>query len=424
MKTADAARRFEKSAEIRGTKMEKQKQIVIFTMGTRGDVQPYLYLAQALIKAGYAVTLGTHPCWEKLVTGAGVSFLPVGPDVDIEYEAAVIRGKTKNPMLSMLRTMQFVFKIIESSSDEVYEACKGKDLVIVSHSKIAAAEAQALGIPAVNVTLQTEMIPESKKPQRFFDKLVGALINPQMVKPYNKIRKRYGLPRIKTMDECMSGLNLIPISRYVTEPNPYWDEKNKLVGYWYSEEEPYQPDEKLRDFLSAGEKPVILALGAMSFESGQEKEKLDIFVHAFLKTGMRAIIQGFHKTLSDYQLPDTMLSVGSVPHSWLFEQGYCVIHHCGFGTAASSMLYGIASIPVPHVLDQFAFAKRLYDLKVGTAPIKAGELSEERLVNAINELKEHYGEIHNRVTELSRKMREENGLQTSVRLIEEVLANF
>lgn len=397
------------------------KNIVVFTMGTRGDVQPYVYLAQALIKKGHKVTIGTHPCWKKLVTSAMIEFTPIGPDIDIEYEAAMIRGRTKNPAFSMLKTMKFVFNIIENSSRDIYENCKNKDLVIVSHSQMGATEAEASGIETVNVTLQTEMIPEINKKKNLRDKVLGALINQQMVKPYNKIRKLYNLPKVKSMDEVMSPkLNLIPISRYVIEQNPYWHEKNKIVGYWYNNDDSYQPEEKLKAFLSAGDKPIILALGAMSFESKNEKEKLDIFVGAFEKTGMRAIIQGFNKTLPDYQLPETMIGVGSVPHSWLFEQGYCVIHHCGFGTSASSLLYGIPTISVPHVLDQFAIAEHLYKLKASVKPIKAGELSEEKLISAINELKANYSEMHDRVKDLAKKMQEENGLENAVGLIESV----
>ena len=68
------------------------KKIAMFTMGTRGDVQPYIFLSKALIRHGYDVTLGSHPCWRNLVEGAGVHFEPIGPDIDIEKEAAAIRG--------------------------------------------------------------------------------------------------------------------------------------------------------------------------------------------------------------------------------------------------------------------------------------------------------------------------------------------
>ena len=71
----------------------------------------------------------------------------------------------------MLKTMNFVLRIIQGATNEVYELCKGKDLIIVTHSMIGAVEAGVLEIPTVNVTLQTEMIGEKLKPQKFKDKM-------------------------------------------------------------------------------------------------------------------------------------------------------------------------------------------------------------------------------------------------------------
>ena len=246
--------------------------------------------------------------------------------------------------------MNFVFRIILESTHEIFEVCKGKDLIIVSHSQMGATEAEVLGIPTVNVTLQKEMIGEKLKPQSFKDKLIGGMIAKQVAKPYNKIRKIYNLKAVKSADEIMSKkLNLIPISKYVLERNPYWEEKNILTGYWYDEESEYIPNEQLVKFLAEGDKPAILALGAMSFEDESEKEKLDMFINAFKTTGCRAIIQGFQKTMKDYELPETMIACGSVPHSWLFKQGKFVIHHCGFGTSAATMIFGIPSLSLTHI---------------------------------------------------------------------------
>ena len=179
------------------------KKIAMFTMGTRGDVQPYIFLSKELMKNGYDVTLGSHPCWKKLIEEAGICFSPIGPDIDIEKEAAIIRGKVSNPALSMLKTMNFVFRIILESTHEIFEVCKGKDLIIVSHSQMGATEAEVLGIPTVNVTLQKEMIGEKLKPQSFKDKLIGGMIAKQVAKPYNKIRKIYNLKAVKSADEIM-----------------------------------------------------------------------------------------------------------------------------------------------------------------------------------------------------------------------------
>lgn len=395
------------------------KKIAMFTMGTRGDVQPYIFLSKELIKNGYDVTLGCHPCWQNLIEEAGIYFEPIGPDIDIEKEAAIIRGKISNPVLSMLKTMNFVFRIIQNSTHEIFEVCKGKDLIIVSHSQMGATEAEVLGIPTVNVTLQKEMIGEKLKSQTFKDKLIGGMIAKQVAKPYNKIRKVYGLKAVKSADEIMSEkLNLIPISKYVLERNPYWEEKNVLTGYWYDEEPEYVPDERLKNFLADGDKPVILALGAMSFEDESEKEKLDMFVNAFKRTGCRAVIQGFQKTMQNYELPETMIACGSVPHSWLFKQGKFVIHHCGFGTSAATMIYGIPSIPVPHVLDQMGFAMQLSDINVSTKPLKSKDLSEQSIIGAIEEMKNTYEEKKKNAEMISQKIQSENGVANAVRLIE------
>ena len=398
------------------------KKIAMFTMGTRGDVQPYIYLSKGLMRKGYDVVLGTHPCWRRLVEEAGIHFEPVGPDIDIEKETTIIRGQSKNAMMSLLKTMNFIMKIIEGSSEEVYEICKGKDLVIVTHSQMGAVEAGRLGIPKVNVTLQTEMIGEKLRKQKFGEKLIGGFIAKQAAKPTNKIRKLYGLKPVKSADEEMSDkLNLIPISKYVLDRNPYWEEKNVICGYWCDEEEEYIPDERLKSFVESGEKPVVLALGAMSFEAEADRNKLDMFVKAFEKTGSRAIIQGFQKTLKDYDLPDTMIAVGSVPHSWLFRNAKFVIHHCGFGTTAATMIYGVPSIPVPHVLDQLGFAMQLEKKNVATKHIKAKDLSEQTITEAIEEMNVNYADKKRNAELISEKIATENGVAEAVRLIESVM---
>ena len=398
------------------------KKIAMFTMGTRGDVQPYIYLSRALKAKGYDVTLGSHPCWRGLIEDAGVHFEPIGPDIDIEMEAAVIRGKSPNAVMSMIRTMNFIMKIIQGATREVYKLCEGRDLVIVTHSKIGAVEAGVLGIPVIDVTLQTEMIPEKLKEQKFTDKLLGGMIGHQIDKPYNRIRKEYGLNPMKNGDELRSDkLNLIPISKYVIERSPYWEDKNILTGYWFEDDGDFVPSDDLLRFLEAGEKPVIVALGAMSFEAQSEKAKLDMFVNALSKTGHRAIIQGFTKSLKGYTLPATMTACGSVPHSWLFRQGKFVIHHCGFGTAAASMIYGIPSLPLPHVLDQLGFAVQLEKAGVAVPHISAKDLTEDKLVLALGSMDRDYDALKARSLELSSLIAGEHGLGTAVCLIEEAM---
>ena len=74
------------------------------------------------------------------------------------------------------------------------------------------------------------MIGEKLRKQKFTEKLIGGFISKQAAKPTNKIRKIYGLKPVKSADEEMSDkLNLIPISKYVIDRNPYWEAKTSFA---------------------------------------------------------------------------------------------------------------------------------------------------------------------------------------------------
>lgn len=402
-------------------------KVLIPTMGTRGDVQPYIALAIKLNASGYEVTIATHPCWEGLIKSYNINFVPIGPDIDIEYETAKIRGSSKSWLLGLIKTMKFVFKIIEDSTFEIKKLCSSSALVVASHSNIGATEAEASGVPFISVTLQPDVIPkklEKKSEMKIFlDKLVGMFINPFMVGPYNKLRKVHGLDKINSFDKLLSPmLNIVPISPSVYTSYEFWEDKNKIVGYWLVDEEnEFHPSEELSNFLKSGSTPLIISLGAMGFEAEEEKSKLDILINSVNKVKMRAIIQGFNKTLANYKLDDNIIAVGNIPHTWLFKRGYCIIHHGGMSTTATAIYSGVPAIVIPHITDQFYWANRVCELNLGPKPIPSKDLSQDSLVNAINTVKNSYEQFSNSSKVLANKLQAENGLDKTVELISNVL---
>lgn len=67
-------------------------KIAILTMGTRGDVQPYAILGQALRERGHEVTLSTAKNFESLVNSYGIGFRPVEAD----FQALLASEEGKN----------------------------------------------------------------------------------------------------------------------------------------------------------------------------------------------------------------------------------------------------------------------------------------------------------------------------------------
>ena len=69
-------------------------RITILTIGSRGDVQPYVALGMGLQAAGYRVRLATHAGYETFVLAHGLEFFPIAGDPrgTLEGEAAAGRG--------------------------------------------------------------------------------------------------------------------------------------------------------------------------------------------------------------------------------------------------------------------------------------------------------------------------------------------
>jgi len=111
--------------------------IVIPTIGSRGDVQPFIALAQGLIRAGHSLTLASHPVMETLVASHNVPFAPIGPDIDLAREVATIRLRSRNPMIGLMRGMRFGMGMVERSHDDILALCRTADLVVVSAQSAA-----------------------------------------------------------------------------------------------------------------------------------------------------------------------------------------------------------------------------------------------------------------------------------------------
>lgn len=401
-------------------------QIVIPTIGTRGDVQPYLALAAGLRAAGHDVTVMTHPALRSLATGYGVPFAPLGPDVDLGQEAARIRGRSSNWLAGFMRVMQFSFAMLEQAHTDILAQCRGVDLVIVSHSGAGRMEADRLGLPTVSVTLMPQAIPRpnprASRLQRLMARAASAGMGLLMTRPVNQMRARVGLPPMGPEGITSTLLNLVPISPRVFAPDPLWEPRHQVTGYWFAEPMPgWVPPRALADFLAEGDPPVVVSLGAMAISGPDTLEAAQMTLAALARVGVRAVIQGWEEALEVLAIPPNVMRAGSVPHHWLFERAAAVVHHGGFGTTASGLRAGLPAVVVPHIIDQFIWGQRLHTLGVAPAPIPRNKLSVLKLAEALERV---CGDAAMRVraAELGIQIQAEQGVERAVWLIAATLA--
>lgn len=397
---------------------------IIPTIGTRGDVQPYIALALGLQASGHTVTLATHPYMRKLVESYGVTFAPIGPDIDIGQETAQMRANSPHWMVGFMRVMRFSFDMLEQAHADLLALCRGVDLVIVSHTAAGSIEADQLGLPTVSVTLMPQAIPvedpEATFLQRGVMKVAGAGMGLMMSRPLDQIRKRLDIPPMGPTGITSPTLNLLPISPHVEPPNPLWEARHRVTGYWFAPApQTWTPPVDLQAFLEAGDSPLVISLGAMALSGADALEAAKLTVEAVQQAGARAIVQGWHPVMPQIDLPPTLFHAGSIPHDWLLARASGIVHHGGFGTTAAGFRAGIPALVIPHIIDQFIWGQKVAELGVGPQPISRRKLTSAAMAEALRKMRS--AEVRERAAALGDALRSEpDGVEEAIRLIEGV----
>jgi sterol 3beta-glucosyltransferase len=401
-------------------------RIVIPTIGSRGDVQPFIALAQGLQRAGHTARVASHPVMKELVESHGVTFAPVGPDIDLGQEVAAIRLRSRNAAVGLMRGMRFSFDMIERSHEDILAQCRQADLVVVpAQSATGKNEADILEVPCLSVSFVPWGIPwdDPERPlyKRMIYGAIDGLIGLSTTRPLNRMRKRLGLPPVGPEGFTSTRLNLVPVSPAVYAPNPHWAPHHRMVGYWFAEEPAgWQPSEDLFTFLESGEPPILISLGAMSLGSGDALESARLFVDAVQQVGLRAIVQGWETGMKRLIPPPMIYAAGPLPHSWLLPRCTGVVHHGGFGTTSAGLRAGVPALIIPHLVDQFYWGQRVHELGAGPPPIRRAKLDVQGLAAALEELA-RAGEMHAAAAALGEQIRAEDGVFEAVRLIEDVM---
>lgn len=85
--------------------MADTHKILFITLGSRGDAQPYIAIANKLIKAGHQVGIATNKTFEDFVkeTGPAIHFFPMEGDPAAllqskEFEDAFYEGDKQRQM--------------------------------------------------------------------------------------------------------------------------------------------------------------------------------------------------------------------------------------------------------------------------------------------------------------------------------------
>ena len=387
-------------------------RVLIVTSGSTGDVAPYTGVGVRLRSSGHDVTLATHEPFRALVTGTGLPFIPIPGDMRAILPQARGQdgtGSGTDPR-ALVKLMSLARPLIQTMTDGIAGAVASvrPDVLLLSTlvAPLGYQLAEAYGIKAAG------LFPQPLYPTRAFGSVlvggrsfgalgnlafghfVDSLARTMYTRAIQSLRATLGLPpaRLRTLERAQ--VSLFPTFHGFSEavvPRPSdWPAQLRVTGYWWpTRPAGWQPPAALVDFLAAGPPPVHIGFGSMA--PGHGSRLAAIVLDAVRRTGTRAILQSGWSGLAA-GARDDVLSIGDVPHDWLFPRVAAVVHHAGAGTTAAALRAGVPAVPVPVLADQPFWARRLHHLGASPRPIPMPSLNGDRLAAALHDVRDnpHY----------------------------------
>ena len=412
--------------------------ITILTLGSRGDVQPFIALGMGLLQAGYKVKVASQATFESEIRTRGLEFalMSGNPKEGIESAEGQAMLRTKNPIDFVRRMGDLLEPIMETVLLDSWQACQGTDAIIGGGFPFWGFDiAQKLNIPFYYAYL-TPSYPTTNFPNpitpphleklgsiynRFSYTLTNQLFWQFFRKPVNQFRDNIlNLPPTNIWQNAFTKMEdakvnyLIGCSPSITSKPKDWSNRVHLTGYWFLDAPSgFIPPTDLVEFLKAGSAPVYIGFGSMAGEEAQNIA--EIALAALAKTQQRGIFLSGWGGIKRSDLPDTVFQIDNIPHSWLFPQMACIVHHGGAGTSAATFRAGVPSVIIPFFGDQPFWAYQAAKLGVSPPTIARKNLTVDCLARAIKNAVENQS-IQKQAAILGKKIRSENGIKEVVEI--------
>jgi sterol 3beta-glucosyltransferase len=418
---------------------EVPMKILITTIGTRGDIQPFIALSQGLQAAGHSAAICTAEGFRALIEARGVEYAYINNEMLALMQAqegqAVIEGGGST--VELLRKVRPILR--RGLEDEWQAAQQFQPDLLIYHPKSLGSYhiAEKLGIPLILSLPLPFYTPTRAFPHPLFaNARLGAWFNRfsyQLMKVANLLYA--GITndfRVKTLGLASKARFADLLVRANGEPVPIlyayspqvlpvpadFPPHVHVTGYWFLQTEPgWQPPADLLRFLAAGAAPVYIGFGSMG--GAQSAQRAAIILHALQLTGQRAVLASGWGGLQANDLPATVFMLDAVPHDWLFPHMAAVVHHGGAGTTAAGLRAGKPTVICPFIADQPFWGRIVHELGVGPQPIPQKQLTAERLAAAIDQAVHDTG-MRQRAADLGERIRAEDGVACAVERIEQI----
>jgi rhamnosyltransferase subunit B len=418
-----------------------KSRIVFTTIGSLGDLHPKIAIALELRKRGHEIAFATHQEYQAKIEALGFKFHRMRPDNTAldnpEEMARMMDLKTGSEYI----ITKWVCPVLRETYTDLMECATNADLIFAGEGVVVAGMvAEKLGIPWVSTAMApisffSVFDPPVLPVFPFLAKLRGfgsianrgiinfaKLFSKSWAEPVHQLRRELDLPPLTGNpfidDKFSPHLVIALFPSVLAKPQPDWPANTVLAGatFYDGSGGETQLEPQVKDFLDAGEPPIIFTLGSAAvmapgnFYSASIEAAKMLNRRAILLIGKNAVPEN---------ISDEILAVNYVPYSEIFSRGCAIVHQGGIGTTSQALRAGIPTLIMPYSHDQPDNAARVE--KLGTSRvITRANYTASKAVKELGKLLEN-PEYAEKSSEIGAIVRQENGLFAACNAIEKQL---
>ncbi len=357
--------------------------------GTRGDIQPYIVLARALMRRGIPAQIAASRRWQSFVVRTGVPYyeLPADP---VEL---LLQPQYQHALTMSLHGIQASVHYLRAMRPYVDALCRAlphlqqhsRALVVGVASQWVVQPMVVRSIPVIWGLLQP-LVPTHD----FASPMLNCALPRRMNRWSHKLVNRFmwlswqmhGLPAYGGLTRIATQPAFVACSRTIV---PAWSDMishHAVTGWLGQLNEPVQVQPSLDSFMAQKAPYVVAAFGTPAANETDDLYKK--VIAATQQLGVRLLLQ-VPTRFAGMSVPTGVYVIADdVDHRTVFARATTVIHHGGAGTTHACIDAGVPMIVVPRGIDQFYWAQRVYACGLTPLLLSRSRLTVNQLVIALN----------------------------------------
>lgn len=383
-------------------------KILLLSVGTRGDMEPFLAIGNLLQKKGEQVICAFPEQFRSLAEEATMKFASLGKkfiDLLESNDGKAALGGTGSGLRKMIAYIRLARHQTEINKELVarqYELIeKEKPDRIVYNGKVIYPIIWGLNNPGKTILISPVPFVHYVKGHThvafnsnygpFLNKLTYSLANFGLVTTVMMTQRWLKLTEKITRKEVKKALLSNKVTYTISPslfPRPaYWNENRKVLGYHTLDQAMNrEPGKELTDFLERHDRILFITFGSMT--NPEPEKKTGILIEILERNKIPAIINTASGGLVKPESfgSDLIHFVSNIPYDGILPKVYGVIHHGGSGTMHLGLKYGCATMIIPHIIDQFVWNKMIPILGAGPEGMNIHKITTKTLEPKILDL--------------------------------------